>query len=82
MYNYHIPEKTKQLLSPEHAAILQHMLDDLCIAYEECDHRREFYLCYFLLNSYRNIIMVWSITSFSLAYDVLSDWQQAFLGAR
>lgn len=82
MYNWKITTRTQNYLSREHGSMLQRMIDRLCIAYDECDHRQEFYMVNFLLGSFRDIIMAWGTVEFSLAYDELSEWQKAFMEGR
>lgn len=78
MYTFKIDSYTYRVLDLAHTRELQTMIGRLNAAYDECDARREFYLCYFLLGTFRDIIMTWPCNMFSAAYEELSRWQEFF----
>ena len=61
---------------------LSTMISNLDIAYTTCTEKREFYMIFNMLQSFRDIVMTWPINSRVEAYDALSDWSSKNIGVR
>ena len=66
-------------LTLAHKLELKTMIDSLTRASAVCEEKREFYMAFYMLNAFRDIIMTWSPNEFSEAYDRLSDWYTEYL---
>lgn len=76
-----ITSKTRSHMNSfEHVKELRAMINSLDETYKKCEEEREFSKVYNLLSAFRDIIMVWPMNDFTLAYEELSDWQDAYLG--
>lgn len=65
----------------ERLVMLSRMIDNLNQTYRRCEDERDFGKVYALLTAFRDIIMVWPLNDFSMAYDELADWQHEYLEA-
>ena len=70
-----------KMTSTERLTMLTRMIENLNQTYSRCEDERDFGKVYALLTAFRDIIMVWPMNDFSMAYDELADWQHEYLEA-
>ena len=80
-YSWTMTWKTRTgIKNREHLSTLARMLEALTTVYDTCETVDDFSKVRCLLTAFRDIVMLWPLEDFALAYDELSEWQQAYMG--